>query len=449
MVIPKLLTAPSLPTGGVHHDTIMDAANPVASTSMVPASVDPIGVSPNTAVTNWSSTPISNWPATPTSFQMREALAKLSKRCPHINEDVLIVALEEHNFIMEDATDLLLGVSMDDALTAFLVKVFPCVPRAVIDNRVSSCYRRYFKTFASLVKEFHPYWNPHPHTLPSALSLSPPAAYRPDFAADGSTEMDKESDWWSTLASTVRWQVSAPPPENNTWITVVKACMLSPKSYSPRLADLTSKLISPEGRDAFSALMILPAYTALVDLASNVAYRDVCTSIVHVLTTHGMASPGAVAWLFECASTDLALMSSLSSSIPLYLKLSSTIWASRNTALYAYRAEAAAPRSEQLFIDVDASLIVSTSGALDDASIALAPVSPSISRITRTSAGSKSKKPAPYPSSKPPTQRRATDDDVHTAQSLVCPPAPPLPEEVIELTSDSAVSEPGSPLPGT
>ena len=63
---------------------------------------------------------------------MREALATLSKRCPHINEDVLIITLEEHNFVVEDAMDLLLGVGMDDAMTAFLVKVFPRVPRSII-----------------------------------------------------------------------------------------------------------------------------------------------------------------------------------------------------------------------------------------------------------------------------------------------------------------------------
>src|SRR5258706_4543073 len=156
-----------------------------------------------------------------------------------------------------------------------------------------------------------------------------------------------------------------------------------------------------------------------------------------------MAAPGAVAWVYEYASDKPDMLSSLSSSIPFYHKLSSSIWSSQNTALYAYRAEAAAPRSGQLFIDVDASSIVSTSGALDDASIALAPVSPSISCITRTSAGSKSKKPIPYPSSKPPTWRRATDDDVRAAQTLVHPPAPTLLEEVIELTSDSGASEAG------
>ncbi len=100
------------------------------------------------------------------------------------------------------------------------------------------------------------------------------------------------------------------------------------------------------------------------------------------------------------------------------------------------------PRSGQLFIDIDASSIVSTSGALDDTSIALAPVSPSVSRVTQTSAGSKPKMPAPYPSSKPPTWRRATDDDVRAAQTLVRPPAPTLPEEVIVLTSNSGMSDP-------
>ncbi len=142
-------------------------------------------------------------------------------------------------------------------------------------------------------------------------------------------------------------------------------------------------------------------------------------------------------------------MSSLSSSIPLYHKLSSSIWASWNTVLYAYRTEAAAPRSEPLFIDVDASSVVSTSGALDDTSIALAPVSPSISHITQTSASSKSKKPAPYPPSKPSDWRQATDDDVRAAQTLVRPLVPSLLEEVIELTSDSGVSETDGPIPGT
>src|SRR5258706_9277107 len=183
MALPNFFVAPSFPSVVVPQDPIMGAATS-----------NPLDTSPNTAITNWSSAPITDWPATPTSFQKREALAKLSKCCPHINEDVLIIALEEHNFIVEDATDLLLGIDMDDALSAFLVKVFPKVPRAIIDDRVSNCYGHYLETFTTLVKEFHPYWNPHPHTLPSALSLSPPAAYRPDFTSDGSIEMDKDTD---------------------------------------------------------------------------------------------------------------------------------------------------------------------------------------------------------------------------------------------------------------
>src|SRR5258706_15737277 len=125
MALPNFFAALSLPSGFVPPDTFMDATTSI-----------PLNVSPNTAITNWSSAPITDWPATPTSFQRREALATLSKRCPCINEDVLIIALEEHNFVVEDAADLLLGIDMDDALSAFLVKVFPKVPRAIIDDRV-------------------------------------------------------------------------------------------------------------------------------------------------------------------------------------------------------------------------------------------------------------------------------------------------------------------------
>ena len=113
MILPNFFVAP-LPSGVAPQDAFMNAA----------LNVRP-NVSPNMAITNWSSAPITDWPATPTSFQRQEALAKLSKRCPHINEDVLIITLEEHNFVVEDASNLLLGVDMDDALTAFLVKVFP------------------------------------------------------------------------------------------------------------------------------------------------------------------------------------------------------------------------------------------------------------------------------------------------------------------------------------
>src|SRR5258706_16434959 len=142
---------------------------------MAPAAIAPVDtISPNTAITAWSSAPITDWPSTPTSFQKREAFATLSKRCPLVNEDVLLVALEELNFDVDSAADLLLGVDMDDAMTAFLVKVFPQVPRQVIVDRITACYGRYFETFSSLVKEFHPYWNPRPLGLPSALTSVPP-----------------------------------------------------------------------------------------------------------------------------------------------------------------------------------------------------------------------------------------------------------------------------------
>src|SRR5258706_11100391 len=122
MITPDSFTAQVLPSGGVDTDMFVGGAIPIATTSQ------------NTALTNWSSAPITDWPATPSSFQKREALATLSKRCPHVNEDMLLIALEEHNFVVEDATNLLLGVGMDDALSAFLVKVFPKVPRSIIDD---------------------------------------------------------------------------------------------------------------------------------------------------------------------------------------------------------------------------------------------------------------------------------------------------------------------------
>src|SRR5258706_11577044 len=214
-ILPDILAAHSVPDGIAPQDTLMDAA-PSA----------PLNISPNTAATNWSSAPITDWPSTPTSFQKREALATLSKRCPLVNENVILIALEELNYDVDSAADLLLGVDMDDAMTAFLVKVFPQVPCQIIIDRIAKCYGRYFETFSSLVKQFHPYWNPRPPGLPSALSLSPPTSYRPDFRSNGLVESEKESAWWSTLATTVRWQVSDPSPDNHTGSTVLAACSL-------------------------------------------------------------------------------------------------------------------------------------------------------------------------------------------------------------------------------
>src|SRR5258706_22362 len=140
MMTPNSVTAQIIPSGGDDTDMFVGGTIPVMPTSQ------------NTAITNWSSAPITDWPATPSSFQKREALAALSKRCPHVNEDVLIIALEEHNFVVDDATDLLLGIGMDDAMSAFLIKVFPKVPRSIINDQLSNCYGRYLEMFASCNK---------------------------------------------------------------------------------------------------------------------------------------------------------------------------------------------------------------------------------------------------------------------------------------------------------
>ncbi len=59
---------------------VVAMADPVADAPVLPATLDPVTtISPNTAVTNWSSAPITDWPSTPSSFQRREVLASLSK----------------------------------------------------------------------------------------------------------------------------------------------------------------------------------------------------------------------------------------------------------------------------------------------------------------------------------------------------------------------------------
>ena len=206
--------------------------------------------SPETVLTAWSSTPITDWPATPTSYTRREALLKLSKLCPKVNEDILLLALEEHDFVVNDAAELLTGVGSDDAMTSFLVKVFPGVSKPTIDDEVAKCYGRYMEVFSKMVMKYHSYWKPHPDPTTSALSLSPPTRYHPDFRADGHKEEVKESEWWRTLADTVRWQVTPPVPDNDTWSTVISACHLTQKSYSPRLAGLIGSLSGPDSTQA-------------------------------------------------------------------------------------------------------------------------------------------------------------------------------------------------------
>ena len=169
-------------------------------------------ISPDTAITNWSSAPITDWPATPTSYTRREALVAISKICPKINEDILLLALEEHDFNVNDPVDLLTGTGMDDPMTSFLTRVFPGVPRVTIEIEIAECYGKYLNVFSRMVMKYHSYWKPHPDPTTSALSLSPPTRYRPDFLADGPEEEAAEASWWKTLADTVRWQVAPPPP---------------------------------------------------------------------------------------------------------------------------------------------------------------------------------------------------------------------------------------------
>ena len=123
---------------------------------------------------------------------------------------------------------------------------------------------------------------------------------------------------------------------------------------------------------------------------------------------------------------------------------------SRNKSLLAYRASMEGPRPGAEVLDVDASSVGPTSpsltrraapSAIEDASLIELPVSPSVSRATRTSTGSRLKPKVPYPPSKPEKSRRASDDDVRAAQSLVQAPSLPPAKEVIEISGDSEMSE--------
>ena len=389
-------------------------------------------VSPETVLTTWSSAPITDWPATPTSYTRREALLRLSKMCLNVNEDILLLALEEHNFVVDDAANLLTGVGSDDAVTSFLVKVFPGVPRQTIDKEVAGCYRRYMEVFSKMVMKYHSYWKPHLDPTTSALSLSPPTHYRPDFQADGYEEEKKESEWWRTLADTVRWQVTPPVPNNDTWATIVSASHLTQKSYSPRLARLVGSLAGPESNCALEALKVLPAYSDMVDLASSASHwHEVCLGIVIVLMTQGIAAPGAVAWAFEQASSNQAEKFVLNNAVRTYNKTSSTVWLARNKALFAFReksfGEPVAP------ISIDDKNVNKQDGysAID------VPASPTISQATKTSIGSKRKGKevqSPYPVSRPSSKRRASDDDVRAAQSVI-ERKRRVPDDIIELTS--------------
>ena len=391
-------------------------------------------VSPDTILTAWSSAPVTDWPATPTSYTRREALLKLSKLCLKINEDILLLALEEHNFVVDDAAELLTGVGSNDAVTSFLVKVFPGVPRQTIDEEVARSYGRYMEVFSKMVMKYHSYWKPHPDPTTSALSLSPPACYRPDFQADGYEEEKKESEWWRMLADTVRWQVTPPVQSNDTWTTVVSACHLTQKSYSPRLAGLVGSLAGPDSTQALDALKVLPAYSDMIDLASSASHwRDVCLSIVVVMMTQGITAPGAVAWAFEQASANPAETFVLNNAVRTYGKTSSTVWLARNKAMFMFREKSFGGPVAPILVDDE------DTDKQDESSTIEVPVSPTISQVTKTSTGSKKKSKdvlSPYPVSQPFSKRRASNDDIRAAQSTL-ERKRKLPDDIIELTSES------------
>lgn len=238
-----------------------------------------------------------------------------------------MLALEQHDYVYQDTLDFLYGMGLKSKILEFLIKVFPDVPCDVVvectcDNASSSLV-----TFSSLVREFHSSWRP---CSSGVLSLSPPVAYQPDFKADGYLEEEKEAEWWKTTVNTVRWQVLDPAPDNNTWDTVQCTCQLDQRTYSPHLADLVQRLYGLEEHSALSVLSTLPAYPLLTDLAANNAYCNTCANIVLVLTSHGMATPGAVAWALNYTSTHPIYQVSLKAAVLNYPKLSSTTWTTCN-----------------------------------------------------------------------------------------------------------------------
>ena len=407
------------------------------SPSGAPALPAGAGISPDTAVTNWSSAPVTDWPSTPSAHTKREALLAISKVFPRTNEDILMLALEEHDFNVTDACDLLAGTGMDDAMISFLTKVFPGIGREVIDKEVEECYGRYLHVFSRMVMKYHSYWKPHPDPTTSALSLSPPTKYRPDFLADGPEEEAVEAAWWRSLADTVRWQVQPPPPDEITWRTLVSACHLTHKSWSPRLAGMVSQLSGPHHETSLSGLRSLPAYSIMVDLASNESYRALCLGAVTALATNGVAAPGALAWAFEMSSDDPAENFVIRHAASTYSKTSSTIWTARNKAMLAHREKSFDSVQGHVMIDVDAE------EEHDGTSSKGVPASPTVSRITRTSAGTKAraaKATSPYPTVKPKGKARASDDDVRAVESLV-KRKHAAQDDIIELTSESGTDQ--------
>ena len=411
--------------------------------------VTAIFVSPSQDLANSASAPVTDWPSTPPIDRKRAALSSFAKRFPRTNEDVLLLILEEFGYDEVLAYDTVMLPANRDAAIDSLYDAFPHVPKSIVNDAWTNHPGQYMHVFYSLVLDYHPLWRPKPPKQ-SALTLSPPVVAPPAFIADGLAEVEKESDWWRTLVSTVRWQALDPEPDNNTWRMITSACQLNQKSFSPRLAAYVEELLGDNWKSALAELSVLPAYSALCDLAGTVQLREHCKVIVSVLSSHGMLAPGAIAWAFEVSLSEPSSFKGLRDSISMYGKFSSSIWSNRNKHLLAYRSDNAGPRPGVEVLDVDASSVDPSSPAparraqaadADSASLMEVPVSPSASRATRTSAGSRLKPKVPYPPSKPEKSRRASDDDVRAAQSLIQTPSLPPAQEVIEISGDSEMSE--------
>ena len=175
----------------------------------------------------------------------------------------------------------------------------------------------------------------------------------------------------------------------------------------------------------------------MVDLASNESYRALCLSAVTALATNGVAAPGALAWAFEMSSGDPAENFVIRHAASTYGKTSSTIWTARNKAMLAHREKSFDSIQGRAMIDVDAE------EEHDGFSPKDVPASPTVSRVTRTSAGTKAKAikaSSPYPAIKPKGKARASDDDVRAAEALI-KERRATQDDIIELTSESETDQ--------
>ena len=172
----------------------------------------------------------------------------------------------------------------------------------------------------------------------------------------------------------------------------------------------------------------------MIDLASSTSHwRMVCLSIVVVLATHGITAPGTVAWAFEQASADPAEKFVLNNAVRTYSKTSSTVWLTRNKAMFAFREKSFREPAAPILVDDEEVDKHNGSSTLE------VPASPTVSRVTRASVGSKKKGKevqSPYPVSRPLSKRRASDDDIRAAQSVI-ERKRKVPDDIIKLTSKS------------